>query len=32
MILFDTKVERLEAGGGIRKLVSAENVVNSNGT
>lgn len=32
MILFDTQVGRLEVGGGIRKLVSAENAVNSDGT
>lgn len=31
-IYFGTKVGRLEVGGGIRKLVSAENAVNSNGT
>ncbi len=31
-IFFGTKVGRLEVGGWIRKLVSAENAVNSNGT
>ena len=31
-IVFDTRVGRLEVGAGIRKLVSGENAVNSNGT
>ena len=31
-IFFDTKVGRLEVGGGIRKLVSDENAANSDGT